>query len=301
MVFSALFGNFRYGIRASFGDNSNSLFLYNNTVADYYEYGIEVGDPFPNTQLALHNNVVVNHPDAASEPYAYHSAVDDGVTLATSHNTCFSSLANAEVIAVGQRISGLGGLGWRRLPRADAAASFATIVWDIANSFAPEGNRNFYRLDSDGLLHDEDFDHGVTVTEGSPNLIDHAVVDDWERDARPSGTALHTDRGADQVELGVTAVHDPLDAAMALAIRPSANPAREGRLRFAAGVAGDLAVEVFDMVGRRVHHEARPVAAGVTGEVAWRPGASGVFAYRATLTTRSGQVVSGQGRFVVLR
>jgi len=59
---------------------------------------------------------------AAVEPFAYHAVVDVQVHVATSHNGAFSSLANAEVVGDDLRISGLGGVGGRRLPRADAGA-----------------------------------------------------------------------------------------------------------------------------------------------------------------------------------
>lgn len=301
MLFSAVYGNFAYGLRASFGDDSNSLFLYNNTVADYYTYGIEVGDSFPFTQLALHNNVVVNHPDAAVEPFAFHSSVDPAVTLATSHNTAFSSLANAEVIAAGQRISGLGGIGWRRLPRADAAASFVTMAWNVAGSFDPNQNRALFRLQAAGLLHDQANDLGVNLAEGSPDPIDHAVTDDWERGPRPSGADGHTDRGADQVEAGTTDADVFAGDAGALRVA-AANPAREGLLRFAAGTGGELRLEVLDVAGRRVHREARAVSRGEAGTLRWPgTGTAGVFVYSVTLVPDGGAAVARRGRIVILR
>lgn len=234
ILFSALFGNFSYGLRASFGDNSNSLYLYNNTVADYSLYGIEVSDQFLGTELALHNNVVVNHPDAVSEPFAFHSSVAATVTLATSHNTAFASLANAEVIAAGLRISGLGGPGWRRLPRADSPAGFVATAWDLVGPLDPGHHQSFFRLAPVGLLHDELADLGVNLTEGSPDPIDHAVTDDWERGIRPSGSDGHTDRGADQVETATTGVPALAGDAGMLRVAPAANPSPEGH----AGVHG---------------------------------------------------------------
>lgn len=302
ILFSALYGNFDYGLRASMGDDTNSLYLYNNTVADYRLYGIEVSDQFPQTELALHNNVVVNHPDAAPEPFAFHSSVAAGVTLATSHNTAFAALANAEVIAAGQRISGLGGPGWRRLPRTDAAGSFATMTWNMAAPLDPGAHQSFFRLAKAGLLHDELADYGVNLAEGSPDPIDHAVTDDWERGIRPSGSDAHTDRGADQVETGTTAVEPFLADGGLLRVSPVANPAREGRLRFAAGASGELRVEVLDVAGRRVHRELRRVASGESGTIGWGPGrAAEVLVFDVTLVPDSGPAVSRRGRLVVLR
>ena len=41
---------------------------------------------------------------------------------------------------------------------------------------------------------------GMTVTNVAPDI---EVVDDIEKDFRPGGATLHTDRGADQLEPGV--------------------------------------------------------------------------------------------------
>ena len=302
ILFSALYGNFAYGLRASFGDNSNSVFLYNNTIADFSLYGIEVSDAFELTELALHNNVVVNHPDAASEPFAYHSAVDAGVTLATSHNTAFAALANVEVIIAGQRISGLGGVGWRRLPRSDAAGSFTTMAWSMAAPLDPGAHQSYFRLAAAGLLHDQLADYGVNLLEGSPDAIDHPVTDDWERGIRPSGSDAHTDRGADQVETGTTAVEPFLASDGVLRVAPAANPARGGRLRYVASAGGELRIEVFDVTGRRVHRESRRVAAGDSGIVQWGAArAAEVLVFDATLVPDAGPAVSRRGRLVVLR
>jgi hypothetical protein len=302
MLFSALYGNFSYGLRASIGDDTNSLFLYHNTITDYDLYGIEISDAIPLSELALHNNVCVNHPDAVVEPFAFHSAVALGVTLATSHNTAYAALANAEVFAAGQRVSGLGGVGWRRLPRTDAAASFVQMPWDMTSPLDPNRNQRFLCLEPNGPLHDDVADFGVKLSEGSPDAIDHAVTDDWERNPRPSGNTSHTDRGADQVEIGTTGVEPLAGDDGALRLAPAANPAREGRLRYTAGASGELLVEVLDVAGRRVHREVRRVTGGDAGAIDWgAPPAAGVFVYRVTLVPDDGPAVTRSGRVVLLR
>lgn len=45
ILFSAVYGNFDYGLHAIFGDGTNSLFLYNNTIADYATYGTSDRNP----------------------------------------------------------------------------------------------------------------------------------------------------------------------------------------------------------------------------------------------------------------
>jgi hypothetical protein len=302
MLFSALFGNFAYGLRASFGDQTNSLHLYNNTVADYYTYGIEIADPMANSIVVLRNNVVMNHAAAAVEPIAYHAVVDVLVHVVTSHNNAFAALASAESVGDDLRISGLGGIGWRRLPRADAAASFVTTTWDLAGGFDPNRNRNFFRLAPAGLLHDDALDPGITVSNGAPDALDHAVTDDWERNARPSGGTSHTDRGADQVEIGTTAVPPVATGTVALWAAPHANPTRTPGLRYAVLAGGVLRLEVFDIAGRRVHRDARAVSAGETGAFDWAAaGASGVFAYRVTLASEQGAAAECRGRIVLVR
>lgn len=198
VIFSHLFGNFDQGISASLGDPNNSILLYNNVVADYREYGIEIADPVPGSLVLLRNNVVANHPDAAPEPVAFHSVVDDAVEVVTSHNVAFASAGQVELVDDDLLISGVGNASFQRLSRSLLDDSFLQTAWDIAPAW--DANADFFRLLPEGKLHNEVRDRGVTVWNAAPHPRDVAVRDDWEGNARPSGDGPHTDRGVDQVE-----------------------------------------------------------------------------------------------------
>jgi hypothetical protein len=72
-------------------------------------------------------------------------------------------------------------------------------------------NIDFYRLVPGGPLHDDPGDAGANVHDGDPHRRDLAVTDDIEKDVRPAGLPLHTDRGADQIRKGDTFLELPPD------------------------------------------------------------------------------------------
>jgi hypothetical protein len=221
IFFSYLPGNFDTGITASFGDQSNSLLLYNNVVADYSVYGIQIAAHQDDALVLLRNNVVVNHPELVDEPVAYRSVVDDEVTVVTSHNVAFASPGNVETIAPGaQSISGEAALDFLLFDAPLVADTFVEHTWITNPVWDP--NANFFRLEPMGPLHDDPADAGVTVLGGAPHPRDIKVLDDIEKDPRPSGEPRHTDRGADQI------AHDDLLANLVL-ITLNPNPVVGGK------------------------------------------------------------------------
>lgn len=188
---------FDYAIRVVMANAlGNSLLLYNNLVADYRLSGIDVlgdGDAF----LLMRNNVAVNHSSDAPDQYAYHSVVGDPMTVVTSHNVAFASVGQVEQIDGDQGISGEGGLDFLRFACGQVDLAFAQHTWLINPLENP--NVDFYRLVPGGPLHDDPGDAGTNVRNGDPHENDVAVTDDIEKDRRPAGIPLHTDRGADQI------------------------------------------------------------------------------------------------------
>ncbi|MCI0533612.1 MAG: LamG domain-containing protein [Verrucomicrobiales bacterium] len=195
VFFARLPGNLSRGVVASVGSALNhSVFLYNNVVADYSLYGVEIsahGDAF----VLLRNNVVLNHISLTPEPTAFHSLVDADVTLVTSHNTALAAGASVELIE-GDAQSIAGADNFLRLERHEHIQAFQEFEWKTDLGW--NQNRNLFRLIDGGLLHNIAADAGVTVTDGVPHARDVAVLDDWELDPRPSGDPSRTDRGADQ-------------------------------------------------------------------------------------------------------
>ncbi|NOT33521.1 MAG: right-handed parallel beta-helix repeat-containing protein [Candidatus Eisenbacteria bacterium] len=291
MVFSHRFGNFDYGITASLGDDSNSLKLYNNDIADHSQYGVEISAHIPGELLVLRNNLVMNHRDAAIEPVAFHSAVGNVVTVQSSHNVAFAAAGNVETIDGDLDISGLGGATFKRISRDRVDDSFVKFDWDVLAGWNPNANRDFYRLLSDGELHDHTSDYGLT---------DAAIPDDWERQPRPTGAPTqHTDRGADQVVSNV-GVESAVTSRSGLWAAPRLNPTSAVAIRFESESPGRLELEVFDLGGRRMHRESRDVAAGASGLFEWAgPGRGQVLQYRLRLAG-SGAPVTRTGRVVVL-
>lgn len=202
VCFALLPGTLDRGITVTTGTAQNhSIFLYNNTVADFRLYGIDItGDG--SVFVLLRNNVVVNGLSLDPEPITYHSHVDELVEVVTSHNTAFASAANVELLDViggGNAQSIAGVLGFLRLERHEHARAFREFEWKTDQGW--NQNRNLWRLIDGGLLHNIAADAGVTVTDGVPHGRDVAVREDWERDARPGGDPARTDRGADQITL----------------------------------------------------------------------------------------------------
>jgi hypothetical protein len=312
ILFSYLPANFDRGVHASsFPDAANSLFLYNNDVADYRLNGVYVEDGAAanaGALILLRNNVVVNHPaaPAGSEPRGFRSDVDEA-TVVKSHNVVFATdEAHVEVagVAGAKSLSGIDNPAvtqYFRLPRPDVDASFVTRTWVVLPAWDP--NPDFFRMIDDGVLHDADSDRGQDVGAGSPHLRDIAVRDDIERQTRPGGSVPHTDRGADQVEPGLAlAVGPRSDGGTLLWAMPRRNPGTRFELDFRAGAAGRLDLELFDTAGRRLHRGERPVQSGETGALRWaNPMAPGVVHYRLRLIPLHGAPSERTGKAMVLQ
>jgi hypothetical protein len=175
---------------------NNSVYLYNNTVSDHRLFGLDIkarGDSL----ILPRNSVVVNRIGLEPEPIAYRADIDLLTEVITSHNTAFASPGNVELVVLIQGI--IGTEGWLLLPRATAPAAFVATHLIVDPAWHP--NPAFHCLRSDGPLHDTESDAGVTVSNNAPHEKDFAVTDDWEKDPRPSGASLRTDRGADQFRI----------------------------------------------------------------------------------------------------
>ena len=194
ILFANTPGTFDHGINAgNFNDPLNSLRLYNNVVSDHKIYGIRIEAVAPGALVLLRNNVVANQADLAPEPSAYRTEVALGPTVVTSHNVAFASPLLVQS-GVGQDVAGTGSQ-FLNFVKGDVVPSFVSVDW----SMVFDANPDYYRLVDLGPLHDDAGDYGMTVTNLAP---DFAVVDDIEKDFRPGGVTLHTDRGADQLEPG---------------------------------------------------------------------------------------------------
>ena len=298
-------GTFDRGIYAvSWGDPANSLWLYNNVVADYEEFGISiVGPVFPGQLILLRNNVVLNEPGAIPEPDCFESDIGALPTVISSHNTGFGSgFAFLETISGVQAISGLGTGTFVGFPSAAVVPAFVEHEWIAIPPEDP--NVDFFRLEFAGPLHDGAVDFGATVLDGAPAAPDIAVTDDIEKDGRPGGAIapMHTDRGADQVDPGVVADIGPATGRNGvLWAAPHRNPTRSNAaVLFRSERAGHLVLEIFDVAGRRLDRTEREVAAGHTGMLECRNiTSSGVLHYRLRLTPREGSTVEVRGKMVV--
>jgi hypothetical protein len=194
VIFANATGTFDYGINVvQMSDPDNSIRLYNNDISDYSVYGIRVSAGIEGALVLLRNNVVVNHEDLVTEPFAYRTDVQNDVTVVTSHNVAFASVPNVQSGA-GLDIAGTGS-SFLNFAKGDAPASFVTVDWNMVF----DANPDHYRLLNLGPLHDDPNDYGMTVTNVFPDI---EVIDDIEGDYRPGGVTLHTDRGADQLEPG---------------------------------------------------------------------------------------------------
>ncbi len=198
IFFSYMPGNFERGICAQYGDESNSVRLYNNVIADYGEAGIDITSDFANSLVLLRNNVVINRLGIEPEPFAYRSDVAANVQVVSSHNVAFfADPGHGERIDGVQPITGLYTgtfLSWG--PHVVNVA-FMENIWNIVPDWNP--NPNFYRLQPGGPLHYYPSNRGVNVFNDAPHPEDIAVEQDIELDIRPSGNPEHTDRGADQI------------------------------------------------------------------------------------------------------
>lgn len=180
---------------------NNSVFLYNNTVADHRLFGIDIksrGD----SVLVLRNSVVVNRLGLEPEPFAYRADVELLVQVISSHNTAFASPVNVELIVLNPGESIIGTEEFLLQPRAAAADAFLETLWIVDPPWHP--NPNFHRLRHGGPLHNLETDAGVNVRNNDPDEMDFAVPDDWEKDPRYTGDPPRTDRGADQFHVFIT-------------------------------------------------------------------------------------------------
>ncbi len=301
IFFSHVHGNFDVGIHVMFLDDPDqAMLLYNNVVADHKIYGMYITDPTAGSTITLRNNVVANSEFLAPEPTAaFFSNVVAGVNVVTSHNTALAAGGNVEQQAGAQSVLTGGAASFLLLARGDAdgaGGAFHDATWNLEPPEPWNGNPDFFRLVEGGLLHDGAATYGVTVA---------SIVDDVERDARPSGDPLHTDRGADQLERGGATSTGVGSATVPsggpLWASPHRNPSRSVGVLFRVAEAGRLRFEVFDLAGRRLHMAARSVSAGEAGLLEWPGTASGVFHYRLGLETEAGGRAQASGRLVLIR
>lgn len=306
ILFAYLPSTFDFGLWATnFNDNLRSLFLYNNVVADHKLAGIRVTDGLgaAGSLLLLRNNVVSNHPGLVAEPTNYVSEVDGLTEIATSHNVMFASAGFGEVrVGAARTIAGVGGATLIGMARAAADPSFVEQTWRILPAWDP--NPDFWRLMPGGPLHDDLGDYGQNVTPAAPHPRDLAVTDDIERQGRPGGLVpnLHTDRGADQLEGGVALAVAPPASGTGLWAAPLQNPTHSIALRYRAGAAGSLQIELHDSAGRLLERRERQVVAGESAVFeASRAPRSGVVFYRLRLRGEDGGRFEARGQVAVLR
>jgi len=201
ICFAVTPGTFDFGIWGQAATaNNDYLLLYNNDVADYAVGGIRLAGGGNDTVFVLRNNVVLNHPNAPSEPYAFISNMPADVPVVyTGHNTAFATTNRVEQRLGDREIAGQMA-AFLRFERNQSAQAFLMTTWN-ATPLA-HLNPNFYRLFNGGLLHSANpVTRGVTLGNGTPDWPDLAVVDDIESQLRPSGSPQHTDRGVDQYEV----------------------------------------------------------------------------------------------------
>lgn len=309
VFFSKVPGHFAHALRViSMLDPASSVLFYNNLAADYRTSGIRVSDGAAplSAVVLLRNNIAVNSPAVAPEPYGYRSEVDVA-TVVSSHNVVFSSIGQEESLAGGAQSIGSAGSFALRFPVGVAPLCFVTTSWTVAPPW--NANPTFFRLNPVGPLHEDAGDYGQTVTvDGAPNVNDVANLLDIDRQGRPGGVPIaHTDRGPDQVDPApATAVAESrADAGAVLFAAPARNPSRELSLTFACGEAGTLTLEWFDLAGRRLARESRVVSAGERGS--WNSGtalsgtARGLVFYRAVLRTEGGVAFESSGKAVAIR
>jgi len=262
VIFANTTGTFDYGIYVSqMGDPDNAVRLYNNDVSDYSVYGIRIGASAPGALVLLRNNVVVNHEDLVVEPFAYRTDVVAGPIVVSSHNVAFASMPLVQS-GLGQDIAGTGS-SFLRFAKTDAPSSFVTVDWTMAF----DANPNHYRLLDLGPLHDDMGDYGMTVTGAFPDI---EVIDDIEKDYRPGGVILHSDRGADQLEPGTgeTGIGPSRSTRLALTCYPNPfNPITT--LSFAIEGREFVRLRIYDAAGRMIRALVDRATPAGTHEVLW--------------------------------
>lgn len=314
ILFSLFPGNFDRAIEATdFTDPANSLYLYNNVMADYRLAGVRINADAgaAGSFVVLRNNVAVGHPgidpgDVVAGPFGYVSQVDGPTTILTSHNMAFAAPGEEEFLFGASRsIAGDPDAAFDptflTFMRPTVDPSFVDWQWTLTPPV--DANDNFFRLEPFGPLHDDEPDDwGVNVTSVAPDAEDIAVTDDIEGDPRPSGTTIHTDRGADQIVLLASAAPAVAGPEPLLFAAPRRNPARTAAVAYRAAAAGQLAFELFDVAGRQIHRTERNVGLGEAGVLEWTGlRTSGVLAYRVTLTSDAGPSARISGHLVVVR
>lgn len=262
IVFANATGTFDDGINiAQISDPDNSVRLYNNDVSDYKNYGIRVEASAPGALILLRNNVAVNHEDLVVEPFAYRSDVMNGVNVVTSHNVAFASAPLVQFLG-GLDIAGTAS-SFINLSKADAPASFVTVDWAMVF----DANADFYRLANLGPLHDGVGDYGTTVTNVFP---DFEVIDDVEKDYRPGGVDLHSDRGADQLEpgTGASGIGPTPGPKIELTSYPNPfNPATS--LSFETPTSARVTLRIYDVSGNLIRTLAHRVMGPGIHEERW--------------------------------
>jgi hypothetical protein len=214
----------------------------------------------------------------------------------TSHNTAFATLGSVQVAPAGnQDIAGIPAM-FLRWNRVDVGGAFLAWSWNLAPPW--DFNPNFYRLLPGGRLHFDAGQYGFTVPNVAPDV---AVVDDIDKQPRPSGLGPHTDRGVDQIEKDATSdvVDRPGEPAMLLA-SVSRNPAERFVLDYRSAAPGTLTLEVFDVAGRRLDRQVREVAAG-NGRFESVLHMQGVVIYRLRLEHEAGGVSVAAGKMTLVR
>jgi hypothetical protein len=306
VLFSLMPGEFDRAIDVvQFGDPQNSLFLYNNDVANYGVEGIRIEvATVDSALLVMRNNVALNDPTLPTEPFAYSSGSSTvRLRIRSSHNTAFSSAAAIEKLDPGAAdVAGALLTNFLRLDATQATedGAFVTRTWNLAPG---DPNANYYHLVATANLHTPDSTHGVNVANGSPTPLDEAVFDDIDHEGRPSaGSDPHTDRGADQVDPATLALAvAPEHGTVQLRAVPVVNPSRAIRLAYATREAGVLSAQVYDAQGRRLWTVRRNVGAGASGTLDGPSATAGQVAfYRVSLRSTSGETAETTGRIVLV-
>ncbi len=303
VCFSRQAGGVAIGIHAvASGDPTHSLLLYNDVVSDYSAAGIDLAFATAGSYVVLRNNIACNFPDfpPPNEPFAWRSAIATGVTVVTSHNTSLADAGFEENMTGVKAIarSSPGDATYVLRPTSEIDTAFLNRSWNLTPGFT---NPDFFRLQNLGTLHTPSTRWGITVGNGAPDTHDAIVRDDGEKDPRPGGTTLHTDRGIDQIEPGapIVAVGNGPAMLQALELAPQGNPARTASLQYVAQRSGSLELTLVDASGRVVQREHLSVATGERGT--WRIGrlAPGVYLYRGTLVSGQGERSTVTGRLAV--
>lgn len=188
LTFATAPSTFRAGIEVMGHDDPGSrLWLYNNSVQGFYYAGLAVSGTAG--EILVRNNVAVTEVAINPDPVGYYGNIGPGVFLAASHNAVFCD--------PGDEWGGfddIRGANFSRLNFPDISTSFVTWTWTPGSP-----NPTFLGLSAGGPLH-APARYGQNLTGGIPEPGDQQVFDDWEREVRPSGVPLHTDRGADQAD-----------------------------------------------------------------------------------------------------